>query len=237
MCLVSYIPIGNGFVLSSNRDEAPERSAQNIVKENSGNTTIYYPGDHAGGSWIIISEDNRLVCLLNGAFENHQRQLPYRMSRGVLMKEFFLYKDAVDFLKNYNCIKIEPFTMVIIDQLGLFEFIWDGQKKHINTLSTQETYIWSSATLYDETNRKKRKEWLLSEINQIDQKDSQTLIKCHLKQDSCDLANSLKMDRNGLVQTISHTQVFISEAHASVRHLNLLTSEEIPSLKLPFILR
>lgn len=236
MCLVSYIPLKEGFVLNSNRDEAPSRNAGKIIEEDIDKTKIYYPGDHAGGSWIVISDDSRLVCLLNGAFENHERILPYRISRGIMMKEFFQYEDAVDFLQHYNFQNIEPFTMVIKDSLGLFEFVWDGQKKYVQSLDQQKLHIWSSATLYNGLYREKRKLWLEKELGLRPTLISEEIIAAHLLQDPNDIDNSLKMNRNGVVQTISHTQVYVANATASLKHLNLLTSDETISLKLPFIL-
>ena len=236
MCLVSYIPLKGGFVLSSNRDEAPSRNAGKIIEEDKKQTKIYYPGDHAGGSWIVISEDNRLVCLLNGAFENHERMLPYRMSRGIMMKEFFQYSDSVDFLQHYNCQNIEPFTMVIKDSLGLFEFVWDGQKKYVQSLDLKKQYIWSSATLYNASQRAKRSDWLEKELRRRPSLTSEALLAAHLLEDPKDIGNSLKMNRNSVVQTISHTQVYVVNETATLKHLNLLTSDEISPLKLSFIL-
>ena len=41
----------------------------------------------AGGTWIGLSDKKRLVCLLNGGYEIHEREASYRVSRGVIVKE------------------------------------------------------------------------------------------------------------------------------------------------------
>ena len=150
MCLVSLIPTKEGFLLSSNRDEYPNRDAKEVASEDINDKKIWYPKDTAGGSWIILSEDNRAVCLLNGAKHNHKRVLPYRLSRGVMMKEFFTYEHSVSFFEHYDFWNIEPFTMIIVEgNEQTYEFRWDSNTKHIRELSPNEIYVWSSSTLYD----------------------------------------------------------------------------------------
>ena len=122
MCLVSYIPRPNGYLLSSNRDEFVDRNADDIVTERVGRHKLYFPRDTKGGSWIIASDSDVHVVVLNGAFKNHQRKLPYRKSRGVMMKEFFEYTDSVDFFEQYEFVGIEPFTMIIASKTDLYEF-------------------------------------------------------------------------------------------------------------------
>ena len=49
---------------------------------------MLFPKDKtAGGSWIGVSDKNRVLCVLNGGFAFHQRQSFYRLSRGVVMRD------------------------------------------------------------------------------------------------------------------------------------------------------
>jgi uncharacterized protein with NRDE domain len=85
MCTVTLIPKGtNNFVLTSNRDEAPNRHTLSPDFYNIENTKLLFPKDEvAGGSWIGVSEKQRVLCILNGGFEKHERKATYRLSRGV----------------------------------------------------------------------------------------------------------------------------------------------------------
>ena len=227
MCLVSLIPIKGGFLLSSNRDEFSERDAKEVVSEVVSGNKIVYPKDTAGGSWIIVAEDNRAVCLLNGAKHNHKRVLPYRISRGVMMKEFFSYDHAVSFFEHYDFWNIEPFTMIIVEDMNhRYEFRWDGNTKYIKELSPNDIYIWSSSTLYDAESQARREEMLRSSLNAVDQ-DYQSIKKAHLIKDENDPARGLYVQLGGIVETISHTQVIIARNSSQLNYHNLLSDNMI----------
>lgn len=74
MCSVSYIPLANGYLLTSSRDEChlretlPPRSYLHAGKK------IVYPMDaRSGGTWIAGCNDETVACILNGAFEKHEK--------------------------------------------------------------------------------------------------------------------------------------------------------------------
>jgi len=113
MCLVTYLPTPSGYVLSSNRDEEPRRAETTLITEELNGHTVTYPRDLMGGSWIFSAKDNHNVVLLNGAFQLHERKLPYRMSRGIMVKAFFDYETVADFLQHFDFVGLEPFTLVI----------------------------------------------------------------------------------------------------------------------------
>ena len=163
MCTVTYIPTGkNKFIFTSNRDEAPKRSATGMVEKDIDGKVLLFPQDAlANGTWISISNKNQLVCILNGAFIKHKHRPPYRLSRGIMALEFFNYPNATDFFKKFNFDGIEPFTMIIFDDGDLYEFRWDEKEKHIAQLDISKQYIWASCTLYTEEWQEKRRTCLL----------------------------------------------------------------------------
>ncbi len=77
MCTVTYLPLGNNnFILTSNRDETPLRKTIPPKEYDENGVELTYPKDElAGGTWIGLSDKNRLVCLLNGGFKNIQEML------------------------------------------------------------------------------------------------------------------------------------------------------------------
>ena len=99
MCTVTYVPNQEGIILTSNRDESPERSPKNITRL-VGRFNLCFPQDTlAGGTWIAADDRRRIICVLNGAFEKHAHVPPYRKSRGILALEYFNFETVKDLLK------------------------------------------------------------------------------------------------------------------------------------------
>ena len=110
MCTVTIIPKNNtDFILTSNRDEAPDRIALAPEFYVVNDTKLLFPKDElSGGTWIGISEKNRVICVLNGGFEFHERKANYRMSRGVVAKDFLISEKITETIESYNFEDVEP---------------------------------------------------------------------------------------------------------------------------------
>lgn len=157
MCLVTYIPTETGYILSSNRDEHISRADTKIITEKLGGYEVTYPKDIKGGSWIFSSLDSKNVVLLNGAFRSHKRELPYKMSRGLMVKEIYRYTTLEAFIDRFSFDGIEPFTLIMNDQLSFLELRWDGSDRHIKHLDREKASVWSSCTLYNDERQALRK--------------------------------------------------------------------------------
>jgi len=213
MCTVTFIPIGNsGFVLTSNRDEAPNRETSLPDFHSIENTKMLFPKDKiAGGTWIGISERKRMACLLNGGFTSHERKANYRMSRGIVVKDILATNDVDKTLRNYDLSNIEPFTLIVVEWaagLTLFEFVWDGTEKHFSSLPIAPK-LWSSSSLYNEKMKKERKQWF-SDYLINDDLSSNSLLEFHRTAGADKQDYGVVMDR-GFVKTTSVTQVERSE--------------------------
>lgn len=210
MCTVSYLPLGdNEFILTSSRDvpyarksaDAPKKFFENDVE-------ITYPKDgEAGGTWIGKSEKNRLICLLNGGFEYHTSRASYKKSRGLIVKELLTADETLEGLEKIDLIGVEQFTLVIVDwnkDLKLYEFVWDGEKKHLKE-KEQEPCIWSSSTLYDKGVKKMREDWFESwqETNDF---NLESILKFHKTAGIGDPCIDVMMDRK-LGGTVSISQL------------------------------
>ena len=209
MCTVTIIPKGeNDFVLTSNRDEAPNRVSLNPDFYKINNTKMLFPKDKkAGGTWIGVSERHRLICLLNGGFEFHKRQDDYRISRGLIVTDLLTAIDIKIEVEVYDLSDIEPFTLVIVDwnsSLKFYELVWDGFKKHFTELP-KESKIWSSSTLYTQEMKAERKQWFdefksEKKLNSVHAKQFHELTHIDNKE------YGVVMDRH-FVKTTSITQV------------------------------
>ena len=228
MCTVTLIPTKeNDFILTSNRDEAINRKTllPEFYKEN--DSRMLFPKDAvAGGTWIGVSDKSTMICLLNGGFENHERVQAYKKSRGVVVKDL-LSSDTLEVdIRSYNCNGIEPFTIVAANwqsDLKFYEFVWDGQTKHVKLLDKKRTHIWSSSTLYTREMKKMRQEWfgVFEDNNQM---TPNALLDFHKNAGIGDMDVDLQIDRGDL-KTKSITQIVKKEEGLSMRYENLLNKE------------
>ena len=210
MCTVTYLPIAdNQFILTSNRDETPLRKTIPPKKYVEDGVTLTYPKDEiAGGTWIGVSSKNRVVCLLNGGFVNHKRKLPYKMSRGIIVKNILIADNAIAFINDFDFTNIEPFTLILIDwdvKLVTYELVWDGMKKHFKPLA-QEPKIWSSSPLYTPEMKAERELWFTNWLENNKQESLKNILEFH-KNDSLGTKEiSPKMKRK-FVETVSITSI------------------------------
>lgn len=149
MCLVSFVPYKDSFSIISNRDESIHREVPSLVDEKINGKTLYFPKDVKGGTWIGYDNLKNVIVLLNGGKEKHQRKLPYRKSRGLIVLELLGSSNISAQWKDLHLDNIEPFTIVFFNQdQELQEWIWDGNKKFTTILDHQQAYCWKSSTLY-----------------------------------------------------------------------------------------
>ncbi len=225
MCTVSFIPKGNAYVFTSNRDEHISRPSAFFPKEEIvNNKRIVFPKDpKAGGTWFAISESGAVVILLNGAFEKHVPKDNYAKSRGLVVLDIVSHNNPQDYLKEIDLIKIEPFTVLVFEKGELMELRWDGKNKHLKTLKSDQAYIWSSATLYDKEIIKKREELFFNFMNKADV-DAKSIIDFHSNNHQ-DSQNGFIIDRQTGLKTFSVTQVVLEKGRVALKHIDLLKQE------------
>ncbi|HET8886925.1 MAG TPA: NRDE family protein [Salinimicrobium sp.] len=229
MCTVTLVPIKsekNAFILTSSRDEAVARetSAPDFHVFNS--KKMLYPKDAlAGGTWIGVNENHRVVNLLNGGFKPHKREKSYKMSRGILVKEFLAADDIKEFIDGYDFFGIEPFTVIIVDveeKLCFYELVWDGKKKYFQQLDLK-SHIWSSSPLYS-NNIKKQREELFFEFQKNKEINSENLWQLHHKTASGNPEVDFIIDR-GFLKTKSITQIVKTSKHVKMLYQDLKKNE------------
>ena len=227
MCTVTFIVKKKGYYfLTSNRDEAPKRSATDLIEIVQNDKTIVFPQDpQAKGTWIAASNRNQLVCLLNGAFHKHDRRPPYRMSRGLMVLQFFKYSNADHFFEEFDFKGMESFTMIIFDKGNLYEFRWDEQQRHIKKLNPEKKHIWSSCTLYPLDWQQKRISWFEDWQKEIKHFDQSSILHFHKNSGEGNLAYDIVMNRKDIVRTVSITSMFLSPNNIQISHEDLLNEK------------
>jgi len=230
MCTVTFFPIENGYVLTSSRDEKKHRPTLPPQAYSINGEALIFPKDEeAGGTWIVTDKNNRTVCLLNGAFENHLKQAHHTKSRGLIVLESFSYTNFSEFANQVDLSNVEPFTLLLIDNDSALTFIelrWDGEQKHISNIETTIPKIWSSATLYSQAIRKQREIWFQQLLNSNHQLSEQKLLNFHLSKHDNGSVNDLVMERENGLQTISVSQIIDNKAKKQFYYKDLTAQEE-----------
>lgn len=214
MCTVSYIPHASGFVLTSNRDEDPGRKTIPPVRwEQEGATRIEAPVDkEKNGTWIATDHQGRAACLLNGAFEFHHRNPPYRMSRGALIPMAFQADSFFEFFTELHPHGVEPFTLVLIDE-HLMVIKWDGRKKQVQFLSKTKPQLWSSATLYSSEAHQHKLDIYTAFLKDHDSPGADDLLHLHGLHGAPHFVL-----RRPEVQTVSITQIIVDGSGSEMRY-------------------
>lgn len=231
MCTVTYYPTGKGdFILTSNRDESPQRpmaSAPSLYRFQS--EPVIFPKDpQAGGTWIACSQSHTL-CLLNGADQLHQRKLPYRKSRGLILLDFFTYRNVRQYVEFNDFSGIEPFTLVIVDhQLKqLNQLRWNGQRLECLEMNADQAHIWSSHTLYTHETVANRKSWFETFLQgKKTDAPGKDLLDFHRFGGTGDPEQDLVMSREGRVMTVSITQINCYNGLPQMEYADLRTGEK-----------
>ena len=228
MCTITFTPISNhGFILTSNRDEAPGRETLPPEIYNEDGVKLLYPKDAvAGGTWIGVSDRKRVASLMNGGFVAHEPKQSYRKSRGVVLKDILRSNDLKSEIEQYNFQDIEPFTVILVDWndgVGLFKLVWDGEKYHFSEepLAPQ---IWSSSPLYPEVLKKKREKWFSEFLFKTIRPSEDELLNFHKTSGDGDCNSSLVMNRE-YVKTKSITQIVKNNDAISMRYEDLQTDK------------
>lgn len=223
MCTVSLVPKGDhNFILTSNRDEAINRKTLPPDFYTINDTRMLFPKDAlAGGTWIGLSDHNRMICLLNGGFDLHERVLPYTKSRGIVVLDLLTAVDFGKTVESYNYKGIEPFTIIAADwqsDVAFYELVWDGSESYFRPLE-KTTHIWSSSTLYTKQMKRTRETWFREYESQT-QLDTETVLAFHRNAGIGDPNVDLQIDR-GFLKTRSITQIIKNEEELTMRYENL----------------
>ncbi len=227
MCTVTFFPKGKDqYILTSNRDVAPARHADTLIRREMETYTLVYPQDpEAGGSWIAMDDQGRAACLLNGGFVKHKSRPPYRKSRGLVVLESFEWDSFEAFAKDYDFDGIEPFTLIgLRPREGYFEFKWTGEIRFLRQLERPE--IFSSATLFDRAMRAKRKKWFRDWLKTHADPGEGAILDFHIHGGEQRADFGFVMNRRNVVCTTSLSQIRRTANGTELYHRDLISGSE-----------
>lgn len=221
MCSVSFIPVQDGFVLTSNRDEKIYRPTCEPKIYFEQEVRLLYPKDEqAGGTWIVAKENGTCIVLLNGAFVNHQKKDHYTRSRGVVLKEIIKNEDPVFHFYGMHLKDIEPFTLIIFYNTTLTEVKWDGVEKHILPKSIQQPHFWSSATLYNQKQQQIRNQWFQDFYTTKSIITVDNIVSFHSNTHAENTEFGLVINREDKTKTVSITQLVIKNKRVEMAYID-----------------
>lgn len=231
MCTLTFLPINNGLVLTSNRDEIQSRETLlPTFYQHAGRDLIYPKDTLAGGTWIATDGNRRIACLLNGAFEKHTRKDVYAKSRGKILLEAFDYNDHNSFASAVNVEGVEPFTLILVDFSGNFaltEIRWDEKKLHVTELDWTKVHIWSSASLYSKEYRDARERWFSDWLLKHNDEEDYGIWNFHTSRHTEEKESDIVMERDNGVKTVSVTQLQIRKDSHVMYHQDILLNKKV----------
>jgi len=223
MCTVTYMPLENSVLFTSNRDEQTQRAPAELPETylySSGK--ILFPKDgKESGTWIALHNNGNVMILLNGAFKKHIPHPPYRRSRGLIFLDIFDTEEPKATFENICLDDIEPFTLVIWQHGTLWDARWDGYEKYITPLPAHTPRIWSSVTLYDDEIITRRKMWFAKWQNETTYKTAESIRLFHEFGGDGNEHTNLRMNRNGILQTVSITGIEIMPDKAIMHYKDI----------------
>lgn len=121
---------------------------------------------------------------------------------------------------------IEPFTLVLFQNRALFQLRWNGKEKETITLDIHQNYIWSSSTLYPLVIREKRANWFRAFMNQNPEITASKMHDFHRYTEAENDENSLVINRNDEIKTLSITQSIIEKNKVAILHYDLIAEQD-----------
>jgi uncharacterized protein with NRDE domain len=231
MCTVSFIPIKDKFIITSNRDEKVSRARAFApgIQENNGCKLVYPRDADKGGTWIAMKDNGDAGVLLNGAFLPHHSTSDYRKSRGILFLDIFKTDSPIEAFDEILLDNIEPFTIILFEKRRLLECRWNGCEKFRKKLSVTQSHIWSSATLYDKPAMIKRQKWFEHFLSNHPVPTQLDILRFHQFGGDGDQQTDLLMKREDKYSTVSITSILLTSDRGSMKYLDmkLNTNSEI----------
>ena len=228
MCTLTYIPVKNGKIITTNRDENPSRNASILSPYFSANGQAFFIAEEPlrGGTNIALGQTGRHSVLLNGAFKPHDMYKSYGMSRGLVLLKSLDFKNAFEFADQFEFKQenIQPFTLIDFSD-SIRELRWDGDTIFKKEYSLNEPHIWASAQLYSLEAQENRQKWFgnLIDKGNITPKE---ILDFHIHGGNGDSENDLVMNRGDKVCTVSITQISESEGQKVIKHFDLISDTQ-----------
>lgn len=226
MCTVSFVPLKDSFVLTSNRDEKTARPTISPKIYTKKGIKLLYPKDEqAGGTWVVAKNEGTVIILLNGAFENHKKKPNYLKSRGVVLMEMIKASNPISHFSSISLKGVEPFTLIVFQNNKLVELKWDEKQKYALEHSVSEPHIWSSSTLYNQAQRALRSHWFEDFSTKNNPLSPEKILSFHKNTQVENTEYGLVINREDITKTLSITQLLLQNNHIEMTYVDMENKE------------
>lgn len=226
MCTVSFVPLKDSFVLTSNRDEKTARPTISPKIYTDKGIKLLYPKDEmAGGTWVVAKNEGTAIVLLNGAFENHKKKPNYLKSRGVVLMEMIKASNPISHFSTISLKGVEPFTLIVFQNNKLVELKWDEKQKYALEHSVSEPHIWSSSTLYNQEQRELRTQWFENFSTKNHPLSPEKILSFHKNTQTENTEYGLVINRDDITRTLSITQLLLQNNHIEMIYVDIENKE------------
>ena len=191
------------------------------------NKKITFPKDNkAGGTWYAVDEFSNVLVLLNGSEEKHVLKDNYRKSRGLIVLDLISSNSPFQEWKTIDLENIEPFTIVLFENQKLYQLRWNEMEKNTKELDANESYIWSSSTLYSKEIREQREQWFHTFLDTKPIVNEQELFHFHRYTEVENTEHGLIINRNNSLKTLSITQSIIEKNKVIINYSDLVAKQD-----------
>lgn len=225
MCTITFIPKSkHAYLLTHNRDEEAkrEKSIEPRKSQIAGRKVLMPVDGRSKGTWIAVNSAGETYCIMNGAFEKHKPDPPYKHSRGLIIPKSMEEKSLEDYYHLTDFEGLEPFTLFRFGASVLEKIVWDGKLKYYGKLDPGVSHLFTSATLYNEKVGKKRKELFQDFLEKRRSVSSQEIIQLHAQKDQPEEYRNFYLQTDQGIQTISITHVAVSSKSIRMIYLDTL---------------
>lgn len=163
-------------------------------------------------------------CILNGAFDRHQRKESYRKSRGIVLLDSFEFQSFTEFTQAYSLEDIEPFTLVNFEkkkgELIISEIRWNEDKVYFREFDSDQPHIWSARALYKEKQRAIRENWFWNQLSNKKSLNPREVLDFHTSRHGEDEYYDIMMKRSNGVATTSTSQITYGLHEGTIKYLD-----------------
>ena len=223
MCILSYAPTNDGFVLNFNRDEVYNRLAKPPEKYTIDNQKLIFPKDtKSGGSWIGVNVTKSIVgCILNA--KGKTPKIPSN-SRGKIFIDQLIQGKAN--LNKNELHAIAPFTLLsfCLHTQVITQYHWDGFHLKRNKRTMYTPFIFCSSSLYENAIMKKLK----AEFNSLiaSKSEIETTTSSFHKKYFFYKNHPIYLRSNSGIQTVSMTTILKNKNGLRLNYTDLVENTE-----------
>lgn len=223
MCILSYAPINDGFVLNFNRDEVYNRTAKPPKQYTIDNQKLIFAKDtKSGGSWIGVNVTKSVVgCILNA--KGKTPKIPSSSRGSIIIDQLIQGKSN---LNENELFAIAPFTLLsfCLHTQVITQYHWDGLilKRNKRTMSTP--FILCSSSLYENEIMKNLKTEFNSLIASKSEIESATSF--FHKNYSFHKNHPIYLKKNSNIQTVSKTTISKNKNGLRLNYTDLVENIE-----------